>query len=86
MTTNPTDPSPLPSHYLPDGTAARIWRGLECRARGTLIVHGVQALRYLDKCGESLISAITNGARTTRFSGRTSLQIACQCSNGTTEK
>lgn len=55
---NASDPSPMPAVYL-DGTAAhRIWRGLECKARGTLLVHGSKALGYLDGQSPSYVSDV----------------------------
>lgn len=49
-----SDPSPMPEVYL-DGTAAyRLWRGMECKARGTLLVHGSKALAYVDGLGPAL--------------------------------
>lgn len=41
-----SDPSPVPECYPEGSIAHRIWRGLECKARGTLLVHGSKALSY----------------------------------------
>ncbi len=43
----------MPEHYPKGGVAHRIWRGLECLARGTLLVHGSKAIAYLKNCGTS---------------------------------
>lgn len=51
--TNPTAPSEIPATYPPGGIAWKIWRSLECRARGTLLVHGSHALRHLQNCGQT---------------------------------
>lgn len=48
-----SESSDVHSGYIQGSAAFKIWRGMECYARGTTLVHGSRALKYLDGCGES---------------------------------